>query len=97
MPADFDPYRRTIVTSGLSSRNHGQERQYRCRAEQLQALVSTGCDDEFVHCCVPPYQFFVTRMPNRRGSVRKTLVVSPVSSLFRNAPVMAVVSNAFLT
>ncbi len=41
------------------------------------------------------YQFFVMRSPNRRGSVVKTLVVSPVSSEFRNAPVMAVVLNTF--
>ena len=41
------------------------------------------------------YQFFVMRMPNRRGSVVKTLVVSAVSSEFRNAPVIAVVLKAF--
>ena len=40
---------------------------------------------------------FVMRTPKSRGSVRKTLVVSAVSSLLRNAPVMAVVSNRFLT
>ena len=42
------------------------------------------------------YQLLVMRMPNRRGSVVKTLVVRPVSSEFKNAPVMAVVSNTFL-
>jgi|HubBroStandDraft_2_1064218.scaffolds.fasta_scaffold17820_4 hypothetical protein len=41
------------------------------------------------------YQFFVMRKPNRRGSVVKTLVVRPVSSEFRNAPVMAVTLKTF--
>ncbi len=41
------------------------------------------------------YQFLVMRMPKRRGSVTKTLVVRPVSSVFRKAPVIAVVSNTF--
>jgi hypothetical protein len=41
------------------------------------------------------YQFLVTRKPNRRGSVVKTLVVRPVSSVFKNAPVIAVVLNTF--
>jgi len=40
------------------------------------------------------YQFFVMRMPNRRGSVTKIFVVSALSSEFRNAPVMTVVSSA---
>ena len=41
------------------------------------------------------YQFFVMRNPNKRGSVVNTLVVRPVSSEFRNAPVMAVVLKTF--
>ncbi len=43
------------------------------------------------------YQFLVMRIPNRRGSVTKMLVVSAESSEFRNAPVIAVVSNTFFT
>src|SRR5580692_9362982 len=46
---------------------------------------------------VRAYQFFVMRNPNRRGSVVKTLVLRPVSSELRNAPVIAVVSNPFFT
>src|SRR6185437_7566861 len=46
---------------------------------------------------VRPYQFLVRRMPNRRGSVTKTFVVSALSSELRKAPVMAVVSTTFLT
>src|SRR6185437_6011846 len=44
-----------------------------------------------------PHQFFVTRMPINLGSVRKTFVVKPESSLLRNAPVIAVVLNTFLS
>ena len=48
-------------------------------------------------CWVCRYQFLVMRIPKRRGSVTKTLVVSAVSSEFRNAPVIAVVSSTFFT
>ena len=44
-----------------------------------------------------PHQFFVTRMPISLGSVRNTLVVSPLSSLFRKSPVIAVVLKTFLS
>ena len=44
-----------------------------------------------------PYQFFVMRRPNRRGSVVKMLVVNAVSSEFRKSPVIAVVLNTFFT
>ncbi len=43
------------------------------------------------------HQFFVTRTPKRRGSVRNTLVVKPLSSEFRKSPVMAVLSKMFFT
>jgi hypothetical protein len=43
------------------------------------------------------HQFFVARTPISFGSVRKTLVVSPESSLFRNVPVIAVSLNTFLS
>src|SRR5580692_1746548 len=46
---------------------------------------------------IPPYQFFVTRMPINFGSVRNTLVVSPLSSLFRKSPVIAVSLKTFLS
>ena len=42
------------------------------------------------------YQFLVIRIPNKRGSVTNTFVVSAVSSEFKNAPVIAVVSTTFL-
>src|SRR6185437_8633500 len=45
----------------------------------------------------PPYQFFVTRMPISLGSVRNMLVVSPLSSLLRNVPVIAVSLKTFLS
>src|SRR5215469_9627108 len=44
-----------------------------------------------------PQNDLVIRIPYSRGSVTKTLDVSAVSSLFRNAPVMAVVLNRFFT
>ena len=63
------------------------------------ALSPDGGEGDFcgcVHLSHPPHQFFVTRMPNNRGSVRNTLVVKPLSSLFRKSPVMAVTLNTFL-
>jgi hypothetical protein len=46
---------------------------------------------------VPHQNDLLIRIPKSRGSVTKTLVVSDVSSLLRNAPVMAVVLNRFFT
>jgi len=67
----------------------------RCRSAPLD-----GGESDF-HICVPgshgAHQFFVTRTPKRRGSVRNTFVVRPLSSLFRNVPVISVTSKMFLT
>jgi hypothetical protein len=73
----------------------------RLRKHPLTPTLSPDGGEGEVCVCVllshGAHQFFVTRTPNRRGSVRNTFVVRSVSSLFRNAPVMAVVSKTFFT
>ena len=102
------PYRRSIPARSAGGWNppRGQFRSTRYRpvsatadapVSSFQRMVArlSFVLDQFAHCVFPPHQFFVTRTPNRRGSVRNTLVVKPLSSLFRNVPVMAVVSKTF--
>ena len=76
---------------------HSRQRQRRNACQQFPA--DGGAVVVFLISSLigfPPHQFFVMRTPNRRGSVRNTFVVNPLSSLFRKSPVIAVVSNTFL-
>ena len=72
------------------------------RMRPLTPALSPGERGElerFKFCVFPhgAHQFFVTRMPISFGSVRNTLVVRPLSSLFRKSPVIAVVLKTFLS
>src|ERR1044072_3417846 len=79
----------------------------RLRSRSTPALkhsqaVSSGSQCDCCSCLsirssFPPHQFFVTRMPISLGSVQNTFVVRCGSSLFKNAPVMAVVLTTFLS
>src|SRR6185312_17097390 len=99
MKPSFNPDGRPVGIRSECRFSISSKNEYRCRREQsladVRGYIAVGV--KFAHFAIPPYQFFVTRTPNRRGSVRNTLVVRPLSSLFRKVPVMAVTSNTFLT
>src|SRR6185437_9127549 len=72
-------------------------RQLQMRLPEAATGLASSCCSESIRSLFPPHQFFVTRMPISFGSVRNTLVVKPLSSLFRKVPVMAVVLKMFLS
>src|SRR6185437_2549697 len=82
--------RRNAYSAHQSKRRRGAQQ----LPQELFAAVADSC--QFAHR-FPPHQFFVTRIPISFGSVRNTFVVSPLSSLFRKSPVIAVVLKMFLS
>src|SRR6185437_372219 len=90
---------RSITAAHHFSRPHRlciPARQLQMRSRETATAMASSCF-ESIRSSFPPHQFFVTRMPISFGSVRNTLVVKPLSSLFRKVPVMAVVLKMFLS
>ena len=95
------PHGTSIPTKEIKKRASGEPENKNGSASAPQRAKEKGGGllrrPRLGECLLDDYQFLVMRSPNRRGSVVKTLVVRPVSSELRNAPVIAVVSNTFFT
>ena len=100
LTAQFNPDRWSVrfVRARPTHSYSGEQYCRRSTRQQTPAkqFAHGPCVRQFAHW-FPPYQFFVTRTPISLGSVRNTFVVRPVSSEFRNVPVIAVVLNTFLS